>query len=615
MLSVKKRLKLLPLLLVITSITLTINSQLVQAESTVAVKAALTKSWAVDEFGKPLYDAKMSHWPYVNPDAPTGGAVTLGAYGSFDSLNPYILKGDNPVGLGLVSETLMVGSADELTAAYGLIAANVEYPADISYAIFHLRPEAKYHDGVAIVAEDVVFSYDTIKKFGKPFLQAFLAEVEKVEALDAHRLRVDFKTKNTMKPLINAATILGPLPRHYWKNRDISKTTLEPVLGSGPYKIAAIDPGHSITYQRVKDYWGKDLPMNKGLNNIETIRYDYYLDETVMFEALKAGKIDYRQENKAQRWTTGYDAIAEIKNGKMVKKVFADATPQGVQGLFFNTRKPDLADVRVREALSLLYDFVYIQRGLLNGQYKRSLSYFPNSDYGTNGAVVSPQEKAVLEPFAKELDNRAITEAFSLPQTDGSGNIRVQQRAATELLKKAGWNLKDGKMQNAEGRVLAVELMLDSPSMVRVCEPFVQNLKKIGINATMRMVDTAQSTERLDNRDFDLTVLRSSFFPPPGPELRSFFGSKSADIKGSGNWAGVKNKAVDELIEKIIASTNPDEIKLYSRALDRALLWGFYLIPQWYNPETWVVYWNKFAYPERLPVYSNGFPATWWVKQ
>lgn len=570
-----------------------------------------TKTWAIAEFGTPLYDESMPHWPYVNPDAPKGGRVTLGAFGSFDSLNPIILKGDWPRSIGLISDSLMVGSGDELASAYGLIAESVEYPEDISWAVFTLRPEARFHDGHPITADDFVFGFEAVQEHGRPFLKSFYEPIGSVEALGEHCLKVTFKTRNSMKPLMFAAG-LSPLPRHYWEARDISKTTLEPTLGSGAYRIKDVDAGRSITYERVPDYWAKDLNVSIGLDNFDRIRYDYYRDRTVEFEAFKAGNIDFFQENSSKRWATGYDLPA-IKDGRLVKTTLPDNVPQGVQAFFFNLRRPKFQDIRVREAISLLYDFESIQKAFLYGYRTRTESYFPNSDFGAQGAPTEA-ELAFLEPYRDQLDPRILTEAFAPPVSDASGRIRQRMRDAVALLKEAGWSLKDGRMINDRtGEQMRIEFLLASPILENMTAAFVQNLKRIGISARIRIVDSSQYQRLIDEFDFDITTVRLNFFPPPGPELRSYYGSAAADVKGSANMAGIKNPVADALIEEIIAAESLETLKAASRALDRVLLWNHYVIPQYHSDEHWIVYWDKFDHPERMPKYATGFPSTWWI--
>jgi microcin C transport system substrate-binding protein len=545
----------------------------------------VTRTWAMTEFGEPLYGPDMRHWPYANPDAPKGGSVVLGAFGSFDSLNPYILRGQWPQGIGLIEDSLMTGSGDELSSAYGLIAASAEYPEDKSWIIFNLRPEARWHDGQPITADDFKFAFDTIKQYGRPFLQSYYEDVTGIEVLDPHRLKFSFKTRNSMKPLLTAAQS-SPLPRHWWSanGRDITKTTLEPLLGNGAYRIKSIDPGRSITYERVPDYWAADLPVNRGLNNFDQIRYDYYLDETVLFEAFMAGRIDFRQENRVQRWKQSYD-IPPVKDGSLIKRVVPDETPRGTQGYIFNLRRPQFQDVRVREAINLLYDFESIQRTLLFGEYKRVKSWFPNSEFGAHGAP-DQAELAILEKYKDRVRPEVLTKAYEPPVSDASGNIRNNLREALRLFHEAGWDLKSNRLVNAAGDQMRMEILLANPTLVRVTEPFVQNAKRAGIDASVRVVDTSQYRVRIDDFDFDLLSVGLNFFPPPGAEQRSYFGSAAAGVRGSANVSGIKDPVVDGLIEELIAAKDLPTLAATNRALDRVLLWGWYQIPMWYNDES-----------------------------
>jgi microcin C transport system substrate-binding protein len=571
---------------------------------------------AIAEFGAPLYKDLgqpngPDHFPYADPAAKKGGSIVLGAYGTFDSLNGYILRGDLPAGLGMIDDTLMTGSGDELAVGYGLIAESVEIAPDKSSATFTLNPKATWQDNTPITAEDFKAALEAIQAHGKPFLQAFFADVSGVAVLDPHTIKFSFKTRESMKPIITVATGLSPLPRQFWAKHDITKTLLEPVLGSGAYRIAAVDPGKSITYERVKDYWAADLPVLKGQENIDTIRYDYYGDDNVMFEAFKAHKIDFRQENKAARWVGQYN-IDAVNDHRIIKRAVHEDIPQGVQGLFFNLRRPQFQDVRVREALNDLFDFETLQRTLLNGQYKRDKSYFPGSDYGASG-MPTPAELAILLPFKDKLPPRLFTQAFEPPKTDGSGNIRQNMHLALDLFKQAGWEVKDNKLQK-DGQPFKLEVLLDNDSFVRVVQPYIDNLKRAGIDASIRLIDTAQYQVRLDDYDFDAIQLKSNFFPPPGAELRSYYGSAAAGTKGEGNWAGIKDPVVDALIEQIVAAKDLETLKATNRALDRVLLWQFYCVPQWYNDEAWLAYWDRFAYPAQSPKYGTGFPDTWWVR-
>lgn len=574
-----------------------------------------TRHHALALWGVPALAADFQHFPYVNPDAPKGGSIVIGAPGTFDTLNALILRGIAPRTLGLTEESLMTDSGDELGVAYGQLAESVELPDDRSWAIFHLRPEARWHDGVPVTAADFVYAWDSIQAYGNPFVKSFLEKTAGVEALDEHRLRVRFTTTGETKPILDFATTISPRPKHWWTaaGRDISKTTLEPPLGSGPYRVAALDPGRSITYARVSDHWGRDLPVYRGLNNFDTVRIDYYRDDDVMFEAFKAGAFDFRSENRAQRWATGYDFPA-FKDGRVLRRAEKSELPLGAQGFRLNARRPQLADVRVREALNWLFDFAWIHKNILYDQYTRTKSNFPNSDYGASGPPTAA-ELAVLEPLRQRLDPRVLTQPFEPP---GGEDARANLRMALKLFREAGWELKDGRLVNsATGQPFTLEFVDDSPSLARVIEPYIANLKRAGIEATLRIVDTAQMQVRSDEFDFDVTVVNFNFFPPPGPELWSYFGSAAADTKGSANYSGIKDPAVDTLIGVVLGSHDEATVKAATRALDRALLWGFYMVPQWYSGENWLAWWDKFAAPARWPRYdlafrNNWFPAWWW---
>lgn len=578
-----------------------------------AAEDGITKSWAISEFGQPMYGADLKHWPYVNPDAPKGGSITLGAMGSFDTLNSYIERGTWPAGIGLIGDGLMAGSGDELVSAYGVIAETAEYPADKSWIQFNLRPEARWHDGQPITADDFVFAFDFIRKDGRLFLRSFYDDIEGCTALAPKTLKCTVKTRNTMKPLMAIAG-LSPLPKHYWTapGRDLTKTTLEPPLGSGAYRIKTIDPGRSVTYERVKDYWAQDLPFSKGMYNFDEIRYEYYRDDTVMFEAFMAGRIDFWSENRAQRWATGYETD-NVKQGRIVRRTTEDRDPIGISSMVMNGRRPLFQDKRVRMALNHIFDFETIQRQLMYGQYKRVKSWFPNSEYGANGAP-TPEELAILEPFKDKLPPEVMTEAFEPPSTDGSGNNRANLREAFRLFKEAGWDLKDGKMTNTKtGQPFVFEILLRDPGFARIMEPFVVNLKRAGIEANIRIVDTAQYQVRTDDYDFDVVPLTLTFFPPPGPEMRSWYSTASTEQKGQGNFAYIRDPVVDALIEQIITGTDLKTIEATTRALDRVLLWGWYVIPLYYNDTERLAYWDQFGWPETRSKYSYGFPTTWWI--
>ncbi len=595
----------------VNSVCCTALLALIVALPQASVAEEITKTWAMAEFGEPLYKDGIEHWPYANPDAPKGGTVVLGAFGTFDSLNSYILKGTYPRSLGLTGDSLMTGSADELSAVYGLIAETVEYPEDKSWAVFNLRPEAKFSNGTPITANDFVFAFNTIRDHGRPFLQSFYEEIDTVEAVDDHKLKFSFTTTDSMKPLMTAAG-MGPLPAEYWKDKDISKTYLDPAPTSGAYRVGSLEPGRSITYERVEDYWAKDLEVTRGLNNYDTMRYDYYRDLEVMVEAFKSGEIDYREENSSKRWATAYE-IEDVENGNIILATPPDNQPQGVQAFMMNSRKAPFDDQRVRKAFNFLYDFEATRRTILYDQYERINSYFPNSEYGSTGKP-TPEEIAVLEPYRDQLAPEVFTDAYVSPITDGSGRNRKQVREAIKLFKEAGWALVDGKLMK-DGKQMQVEILLNSAGSQRVHALFIQGMKKVGIDAEFRVVDTSQYQVRTDDFDFDIVSVRFNFFPPPGAELRSYYGTEAAEERGTGNYIGIKNPVVDAIIEEIIVAPTLEDLQIKTRALDRVLLSLDHIVPQFYNSIYRLAYWNRFSQPQIKPKYGTGFLNTWWIDE
>lgn len=568
-------------------------------------------------WGEPKLAEGFQAFPYADPKAPKGGKIVIGSTGTFDSLNPIILRGEQPRTIGLIYETLMSVSMDELGAAYPDIAERVDLADDLSRATFHIRAEARWEDGKAITARDFVYAWNMIRENGAPFLKSFLGKTRGVEAIDDHTLAATFTTIGEMKPIIDFATLVTPLPEHWWtgaEGRDISKTTLEPTLGCGPYRVAAIDAGRSITYERVPDHWGRDLPVNRGQYNFDRVRIDYYRDDDVMFEAFKAGNYDFHVENRSQRWATGYDFPA-FKDGRVLRSAEPNEMPLGAQGIRLNTRRAKLADVRVREALAWLFDFNWIQKNILYGQYTRVRSDFPNSDFGASGPPTA-EEREILKPFADKLDPRVATKPFDPPS---GGDPRAATRAALELFKAAGWELKGGKLVDRDGVQFSLEILEDQPSSVRALQPYVTALRKAGIDATIRVVDDNQMRVRQDEFDFDAMVVFYFFFPPPGEELRSYFGSAGANEKGGANYSGVRDPVVDALIDKTLSARDERTIKATTRALDRVMLWGWYMIPEWYRAESWISYWDKFGRPRGWPRYDQAFsnswfPAWWWAR-
>ncbi|MDZ7754679.1 MAG: extracellular solute-binding protein [Gammaproteobacteria bacterium] len=556
------------------------------------------------------YGPDFAHFEYANPDAPKGGDVKQAAIGTYDSFHPFVLKGMTPSGIGLLFETLMVGSDDEAFSQYGLIAESVEVPEDRSWAIFNLREEARFHDGTPITAKDVVFSLDALKKDGHPFYRSYYKNVDGGEALDTHRVRFTFSGgDNRELPLIVGQ--LPVLPAHYWSDRDFSKTTLEPPLGSGPYRIKDFEQGRSVTYERVPDYWGADLPVNRGQYNFDTLRYDYYRDTTVALQAFKAGAYDFRQENTAKDWATGYDFPA-VRDGRVIKEEIPHQQPQGMQAYAFNTRRAMFADPRVRQALGYAFDFEWTNQNLFNGAYTRTRSYYSNSELASRG-MPSPAELALLEPHRDQVPAEVFEGPYEPPRTDGSGRLRDNLRKAVGLLREAGWTVQDGRLTHtATGEPMAFEVLLVQPLFERVTLPFARNLKRLGIDARVRTVDATQYQNRLDHFDFDMVVASFRQSLSPGNEQRDFWGSEQADIPGSRNIIGIEDPVVDHLVDQIIAAPDRASLVARTRALDRVLLWSHYVIPHWHITHFRVAYWNKFARPAVSPKYDLGF-NTWWI--
>lgn len=575
-----------------------------------AADDGVTKSHGLSLFGDLKYGPDFTHFDYVNPDAPKGGAVRYAAIGTFDTLNPFQLKGNKAAGLNLLFDTLMTPSYDEPDSEYGLVAESAEIPKDRTWVQYNLRPEARFQDGSPITPEDVIWTFETLRTKGDPHYRLYYADVVKVEKVGAHGVKFSFRNgDNRELPMI-----VGQLPvlsKKYWEGKDFEKTTLDAPLGSGPYRIESFDAGRDIVYRRVADYWAKDLPVNRGRNNFDSIRYDYYRDATVALEAFKAGQYDIRQENVAKNWAIGYDSPA-LRDGLIKKEELPNKLPQGMQGFGFNTRRPIFQDPRVRHALAYLFDFDWTNKNLFYGAYTRSESYFSNSDLASSG-LPSADELKLLEPYKGQIPDAVFTSVFEAPKTDGSGNIRDNLRQALRLLKEAGWSVKGEQMVNEKtGQPFTFELLLIQPEFERIVLPFTQNLARIGIKATVRTVDPAQYENRMQNFDYDMTVVLLPESNSPGNEQREFWSSAAADEKGSPNYMGIRSKAVDDLVDLIIGA--PDRASLVTRvhALDRILLQSYYVIPNWYLSYFRIASWDKFSHPKVSPPYALALD-TWWL--
>ncbi len=560
-------------------------------------------------YGDLKYGPGFKHFGYVNPEAPKGGDIKLAAIGTFDTLNPFILKGIAAAGIGELFDALTVASADEPFSRYGLVAESVEVPADRSWVVFTLRSEARFHDGSPMTTDDVIWTLEALKNKGHPFYRSYYAGVLKAEKVGERKVRFGFAPgDNKELPLI-----VGELPvlsRAYWSKREFEKTTLEAPLGSGPYRVESVEPGRSITYRRVKDYWAARLPVNVGRDNFDTIRYDYYRDATVALEAFKSGEYDFRAENVAKNWATGYTAPA-VTQGLIRKEEIRNEVPTGMQAFAYNTRRPIFQDARVRRALAYAFDFEWTNKNLFYGAYTRTKSFFSNSELASSG-LPGADEAKILEPFRGKIPDEVFTREYQPPATDGSGTIRDGAREALRLLNDAGWTIKGQKLVNAKGEPMQFEILLSEPTWERIALPFVKNLERLGVAARVRTVDSAQYQNRIDGFDFDMTVFVWGQSLSPGNEQRDFWHSSAADMKGTRNVAGIRDVVVDQLIDLVIAAPDRASLVARTRALDRVLLWGHYAIPHWHIRAYRVAYWDKFSRPAIAPKYALGFD-TWWV--
>jgi len=564
--------------------------------------------------GDLAYPADFTHFAYANPDAPKGGVLRQAAIGTFDSFNPFIVKGSPAAGFALLGpsliyDSLLVPSADEPFSEYGLLAETIETPADRSWVAFTLRKGARWHDGRPITVDDVIWTFHALVEKGSPLYGLYYGGVERVEKTGERRVKFTFKPgDNRELPLIVGQ--LPVLPRHYWETRAFGETTLDPPLGSGAYEIDAFEPGRFVHYKRRTDYWAADLPVNRGQDNFDSIRFDYYRDLDVAVEALKADAYDIRLENVAKKWATAYD-IPDVREGRLRKELIPHERDQGIQGFGYNLRREKFQDPRVREALAYAFDFEWSNRALFYGQYTRARSYFENSELAARG-LPSPAELAILEPLKGRIPDEVFTREYQPPKTDGSGRIRSNLKIASELLAEAGWKVEDGKLRQVKtGQSMDFEILLVMPSFERVVLPFKRNLARLGIDVAIRTVDASQYQRRMDSYDFDMAVVRIAQSDSPGNEQRDFWMSANADREGGRNIMGIKDPAIDQLIELVIAAPTREDLVTRVRALDRVLQWGFYLIPHWYISADRLLYWDRFGKPGVSPrggVVIN----TWW---
>jgi len=574
------------------------------------LKAEINIAHAIAMHGEPKYPDSFQYVDYANPDAPKGGKIILSSTGSYDSFNPFILKGTAAAGIGNLYETLTTGSSDEAFTEYGLIAKTIEWPDDRSWVAFTIREEAVWHDGKKISPEDVIWTFNTLMEKGHPFYKYYYGDVVEVIQENDNKVRFNFKGNTNLElPLIVGQ--LPVLPKHYWTNKNFEETSMDIPIGSGPYKIKNFDAGRTITYELDSDYWGKNIPIKKGTENFGIIQYEYYKDRSIEREAFKSGDIDLFSENTSKDWATSYDTPA-VQNGLIKKELIEHQNPQGMQGFAFNTRKEIFEDKRVREALSYAFDFEWTNKNLFYNAYKRTNSFFENSELASSG-VPSGRELDLLNDYRELLPQKLFQEEYNPPKTDGSGFMRKELQEATKLLQDAGWELQEGKLINKKsGSKFEFELLLVSPAFERIVLPFKDNLAKLGIDVSVRTIDSAQYQNRLDGFDFDMIVSTFSQSLSPGNEQRNFWGSDAAKTNGSRNIIGISNEVIDSLIEKVISAKDREDLIVTTRALDRVLLWNHYVIPQWHISAYRTLYWDIFDKPSVRPKYSLG-THTWWV--
>ncbi len=564
--------------------------------------------------GTPKYPEGFSHFEYANPDAPKGGTLKLGVIGdNFDSFNPFIVKGTSAAKLSYVYETLAISAEDEAFTKYGLIAEKIEMPKDRSWVTFYLNPKARFSDGKAITAEDIKFSFDTLTTHERatPFYAAYYGDVSKVSIIDSHTIKFEFSTdQNKELPLI-----LGQMPvlaKHYWEEKGFGDASLDVPVGSGPYKIESFEPGRSITYVRDKNYWAKDLGVNRGRYNFDKIVVEYYKDNTIALEAFKAGEYDFRVERTARNWANSYEG-KKFDSGELIKKEIEHNRPSGMQAFVMNTRRDVFKDRRVRQALAYAFDFEWTNQNLFNGQYQRTSSFFENSELASSG-LPSKAELQILSPFKNQLPAELFNREYKVPTTEEPNSIRKNLREGMKILKNAGWSIQDNVLTNSQtGKQLSFEILIAQKDFERIILPYIKNLEKMGVKASIRFVDTAQYFNRLRDFEFDMVVTTFSQSNSPGNEQRDYWHSGKKEIKGSRNLPGIDDPVVDALIDQVISA--PDRVSLVNRtrALDRVLLWGHYVIPNWYNPVDRIAYSNKLERPENTP--DSGVSIdSWWMK-
>ncbi|NIJ59604.1 microcin C transport system substrate-binding protein [Pseudochelatococcus lubricantis] len=564
-------------------------------------------------FGDLQLPKDFPHFPYVNPDAPVGGKivmrVTQGSFDTFNTLNAFVLQGDAAAGMSATFDSLMAGSGDEPDAVYGLVAQSVQASADRRTYRFRLRPEARFHDGTRLTAADVAFSFDILKEKGHPSYRAILAEAERAvaEVDDVVTFHLSERRGRDLHLIVASLPIFS---KAYWSTRDFAASTLEPPLGSGAYKVGRFEVGRFIEFDRVDDYWARDLNVNVGQNRFRHVRYEYFRDEQVMFEAFKSGIINFHEEYTASLWANGYD-FAAFREGRVKREKIETAAAPNVQGWYFNTRREKFADPRVREAIGLAFDFEWTNAKIMYGAYRRTTSFFEHTPLKAEG-LPAPEELALLEPFRGKVPDEVFGEPFVPPVSDGSGNDRNMLRRAFALLTEAGLKREGDTLRLPDGKPFEIEFLDSGTRLQPHTQPFQGNLRRLGITATSRIVDPSQYQERLRKYDYDVVSVARQGSLTPGAELRVFYGSEAARTPGGLNLAGINSPAVDALIEHIIRAGTREEITIGARALDRVLRAGRYWVPMWFRPDDWYAFWDIFSRPAQPPRYSSGAPGTWW---
>ena len=558
--------------------------------------------------GEPKYGPGFAHFDYVNPDAPKGGILKLGASGTFDTFNPFNAKGTPGPSAGI--ETLLAQSDDEPFTMYGLLAETIEWPEDRSWIIFHLNPKARWHDGMPVTPEDVIFSLDKLRTEGRPLYRFYYQSVVAAEKVGERSVKFTFaEGENRELPLIMGQ--LPVLPKHYWEDRDFTAATLEPPLSSGPYKVKGFEPGRFVELERVEDYWGEDTPARRGTNNYAIIRYDYFRDRTIEREALKAGQFDYFEENSAKEWATAFE-LPVVRANLLIKERFLNKSSGGMQAFYMNSRREPFTNRKVRQALAYAFDFEWTNKTAYYGQYERPASFFAPTELAATG-LPQGEELEILERYRGRVPEEVFTTPYVSPGTDGSGWPRKNLQTAFDLLAEAGWVVRDMQLVNEEtGQPFRFEFLYVDQGQERVLLPFFHNLQRLGITVRPRLVDTSQYINRVRSRDFDMMIFNNAQALSPGNEQREYWGSHAADEPSSRNIAGIKDPVIDELIELVIAAPSRESLVQRTRALDRVLLWGHYVIPQLIAPFDRIVFWDKFGRPEITPL--NG-PSVlyWWI--